>query len=112
MESTISYEYRTYGGVMMDMSNYQVSEEEIKKILNVYFEGGRLKQIPKKEKKRMITLVYISKNFQKDKYYNEKEVNEVLKDIFDDFVMIRRYLIDYNLVNRNKEGTRYWVVDP
>lgn len=49
MESTISYEYRTYGGVMMDMSNYRISEEEIKKILNEYFEGGRLKQIPKKE---------------------------------------------------------------
>ena len=47
MESTISYEYRTYGGVMMDMSNYRISEEEIKKILNVYFEEGCLRQIPK-----------------------------------------------------------------
>ncbi|WP_434060193.1 DUF2087 domain-containing protein [Peribacillus simplex] len=54
----------------------------------------------------------MSENFQKGKYYTEKEVNEVLKDIFDDFVMIRRYLIDYKLLNRNKEGTRYWVVDP
>jgi len=35
MGSTISYEYRTYGGIMMDISNYRISEEEIKKAQDI-----------------------------------------------------------------------------
>lgn len=95
----------------MYIDKYQISEEEIKKVLNIYFKEERLIQIPKKEKKRVIILLYISRKFQKNTYYTEKEVNEILKDVFEDFVMIRRYLIDYKLLNRNKEGTKYWVVN-
>lgn len=95
----------------MYIDKYQISEEEIKKVLNIYFKEERLIQIPKKEKKRVVLLLYISRKFQKNTYYTEKEVNEILKDVFEDFVMIRRYLIDYKLLNRNKEGTKYWVVN-
>ena len=95
----------------MYINKYQISEEEIKKVLNIYFKEERLIQIPKKEKKRVVILLYISRKFQKNTYYTEKEVNEILKDVFEDFVMIRRYLIDYKLLNRNKEGTKYWVVN-
>ncbi|GAB1810124.1 DUF2087 domain-containing protein [Priestia megaterium] len=95
----------------MYIDKYQISEEEIKKVLNIYFKEERLIQIPKKEKKRVIILLYISRKFQKNTYYTEKEVNEILKSVFEDFVMIRRYLIDYKLLNRNKEGTKYWVVN-
>ncbi|MED4219560.1 DUF2087 domain-containing protein [Priestia megaterium] len=95
----------------MYIDKYQISEEEIKKVLNIYFKEERLIQIPKKEKKRVIILLYISRKFQKNMYYTEKEVNEILKDVFEDFVMIRRYLIDYKFLNRNKEGTKYWVVN-
>ncbi|MFE0565820.1 DUF2087 domain-containing protein [Priestia megaterium] len=95
----------------MYIDEYQISEEEIKKVLNIYFKEERLIQIPKKEKKRVIILLYISRKFQKNTYYTEKEVNEILKSVFEDFVMIRRYLIDYKLLNRNKEGTKYWVVN-
>jgi len=95
----------------MYIDKYQISEEEIKKVLNIYFKEERLIQIPKKEKKRVVILLYISRKFQKNTYYTEKEVSEILKDVFEDFVMIRRYLIDYKLLNRNKEGTKYWVVN-
>ncbi|WP_053074020.1 DUF2087 domain-containing protein [Priestia aryabhattai] len=95
----------------MYIDKYQISEEEIKKVLNIYFKEERLIQIPKKEKKRVIILLYISRKFQKNTYYTKKEVNEILKDVFEDFVMIRRYLIDYKFLNRNKEGTKYWVVN-
>ncbi|MFS0619182.1 DUF2087 domain-containing protein [Priestia megaterium] len=95
----------------MYIDKYQISEEEIKKVLNIYFKEERLIQIPKKEKKRVIILLYISRKFQKNTYYTEKEVNEILKDVFEDFVMIRRYLIDYKFLNRNKEGTKYRVVN-
>ncbi|TJZ30667.1 DUF2087 domain-containing protein [Priestia megaterium] len=95
----------------MYIDKYQISEDEIKKVLNIYFKEERLIQIPKKEKKRVVILLYISRKFQKNTYYTEKEVNEILKDVFEDFVMIRRYLIDYKLLNRNKEGTKYWVVN-
>jgi len=95
----------------MYIDKYQISEEEIKKVLNIYFKEEQLIQIPKKEKKRVVILLYISRKFQKNKYYTEKEVNEILKGVYEDFVIIRRYLIDYKLLNRNKEGTKYWVVN-
>ncbi|MED4050738.1 DUF2087 domain-containing protein [Priestia megaterium] len=95
----------------MYIDKYQISEDEMKKVLNIYFKEERLIQIPKKEKKRVVILLYISRKFQKNTYYTEKEVNEILRDVFEDFVMIRRYLIDYKLLNRNKEGTKYWVVN-
>ncbi|MGG2089019.1 hypothetical protein ABFY59_18730 [Priestia aryabhattai] len=37
----------------MYIDKYQISEEEIKKVLNIYFKQERLIQIPKEEKKEL-----------------------------------------------------------
>ena len=43
------------------------------------------------------------------KKYSEKEVNQILESIYDDFATIRRYLIEYGFMSRNKECTKYWL---
>lgn len=35
--------------------------------------------------------------------------NEKLKSIYTDFAIIRRSLIDYGFMKRNKDCTEYWI---
>ena len=49
------------------------------------------------------------KLFEKGKSYTEFEVNEILKPVYDDYVILRRYLVDYGYLDRLDNGTSYWV---
>ena len=53
----------------------------------------------------------ISNIFERDTDYSEQEVNEILKPIFDDFVLLRRYLVDYKYLNRTRSGSIYNLND-
>lgn len=89
-----------------------VTEEETSKILQTYFpEGldGPLSGFPTKEKRKIIILNGIINRFAADRTYTEKEVNEILQEVFHDYVLIRRNLIDYNLMDRAADGSAYWV---
>ncbi len=68
------------------------------------------KIIPAKEKKKYIILCMIIHFFKKDVEYSEKEINAILKPMFDDYVMMRRYLVDYDFINRTTDGKAYWLV--
>ena len=73
-----------------------LTQEEKDKIIERYFpEGvnGPLKEVSMREKSRIVVLEQLAGRFQKDKIYSEKEVNEILKEAFPDFVTLRRYLI-------------------
>ncbi|UOQ49331.1 DUF2087 domain-containing protein [Gracilibacillus caseinilyticus] len=99
------------GATMVD-DRYATTEEEKQKILNTYFKqgvDGALETFPSKEKRKIIVLQNIAKRFEMRKVYKEKEVNEILKEIYNDFVTIRRYLIEYGFLNRSKDCTEYWV---
>lgn len=47
--------------------------------------------------------------FDENKKYSEVEVNEILRPVYDDFVLLRRYLIDYKFLTREKDGSCYYV---
>jgi len=36
-------------------------------------------------------------------------VNEIIKSLIDDYVTVRRYLIEYGFMDRNKDGSEYRV---
>lgn len=91
---------------------YVITEEENDRILNQYFpEGldGRLKEFPKKEKRKIIILKHIIKRFAVNKRYTEGEVNDILEEIYSDYVTIRRYLIEYGFMDRLRDGSEYWI---
>lgn len=91
---------------------YAITEEENDKILKRYFsEGpeGPLSEFPVKEKRKIIVLKNLIKRFEADKKYTEKEVNEILKNAYHDYVTLRRYLIEYGFMDRIKDGSSYWV---
>lgn len=91
---------------------YNVTEDENEKILKKYFPhgvNGPLKTFDMKEKSKLVVLRQLIKRFDKERVYSEKEVNEVLKEAYDDFVTIRRYFIEYGFMDRKPNGSQYWV---
>lgn len=77
-----------------------------KKILNSFFEYGKLKSIPAQRKKERIVLEEISKAFEHGKIYSEREVNIIIADFYDDFCTIRRDMISEMLLERDKNMYR------
>jgi hypothetical protein len=64
---------------------------------------------PSKEKQRLVVLREIAMQLNKEQTYSEAQLNHTLKSIYDDYVMIRRYLIEYGFLDRKPDGSEYWV---
>ncbi len=93
----------------LNMFDFQLSEKQ--EVLEKYFNqenGLSLVLFPKKQKQKYLCLLWIKDLFTPEKIYTEKEVNEILRKVYPDFVMIRRYLIDYHLLYRKADGSSYW----
>lgn len=90
---------------------FAITAEENAKIIAAYFTSpaGPLKVFPTKEKKRVAILRHIMKAFAADRHYGEKEVNAILKPFYEDYVLLRRNLIDYGFMDRTVDGSAYWV---
>ena len=89
---------------------YNITDKEKDQTIKNYMtEEGALKNFPAKEKKKIIILEEIIKNFTKGKVYSEKDINKTLKRMYDDNATIRRYLIEYGFLDRSKDCSKYWV---
>lgn len=89
---------------------YNITDKEkVETIKNYVTKEGALKNFPSKEKKKIIILEEIMKNFSRGKIYSEKDINKTLKRIYDDNATIRRYLIEYGFLERSKDCSKYWV---
>lgn len=88
---------------------YVITRGEREKVLKAYVEEGKIKTFPSKEKKKIIILQYIMEGFAPNREYTEKEVNEIIKNKIEDFVTVRRYLIQYGFMDRRRDGSHYWV---
>lgn len=83
--------------------------EEAKKVLYTYTSNGRLQQIPKKQKKLLVILRWLATLFQSGERYSEEEVSNKLADIHDDYASLRRYLVEYGFMHRERGGGDYWL---
>ncbi len=91
---------------------FAITQEESQEILKTYFPqglNGPLSSFPLKEKRRVAILLHLIKRFELNRKYTEKEVNVVLGAVYEDYVLLRRYLIAYNLLDRTRDGSSYWV---
>ncbi len=78
------------------------------RVIDAFFEYGKLKSIPVQRKKERIVLEVIAEAFAFDRMYSEREANIIIADFHDDFCTIRRDLISERLLDRN--GTEYWRI--
>lgn len=93
---------------------YLITRAEEEKILANAFsslEPLRLNNFPPKEKKKVVILRKIAEQFEKGRFYTEKEINEILKEIYVDYGTIRRYLIMNGHLDRKTDGSCYWLKD-
>lgn len=109
---------RKYGFIDVPLSSrniddrYAVTQLENEQILSAHFKdglGGPLTTYPLKEKKRLVILRHLIKNFEAGRTYTEKEVYAVLKQYYKDYALLRRNLIDYGFLDRIPDGSAYWV---
>ncbi len=78
------------------------------KVLDSFFEYGKLKSIPTQKKKERIVLEELVKSFEFDRTYAEREVNIILADYHDDFCTLRRDMIGEKLMGRDNQT--YWRI--
>ncbi len=79
-----------------------VVDESERKVLQSYFEGDRLTIIPISGKKLLIVLKWLASQFEEGVRYPEKQVNEIISRHHEDFATLRRELVDYGFMTREK----------
>ena len=70
------------------------------KVLDAFFEDGRLRAIPAQLKKKRIVLAEIARAFEPGRSYPEREVNLILAAFHDDFCTLRRDLVGEGFLTR------------
>jgi len=92
---------------------YVLTQEEYDGLLARYLPNGPegpLESFPVKQKRKLALVRHIAGFFERNRHYSETEVNDVLKPFSEDnYVTLRRYLIDYGFLSRKDDGSEYWV---
>lgn len=100
-----------HGAKMVDDRYFITKAEEDKIVVSVFesLQPLKLRVFSSKEKKKIVILRRIASQFEKGRKYTEKELNCILKAIFDDYATIRRYLIEYGFMERTIDCKEYWL---
>jgi hypothetical protein len=69
---------------------------------------GTLISIPAKGAKKIAVLMVIASKLSPDIKYPEKELNAIITYFHDDTAAIRRYMIEYGILERDKASV-YWL---
>ena len=75
-------------------------------VLSAFVKDGRITTMPAKRLKRLALLDHVAGHFDVGVHYTELEVNVILRGMFDDYVALRRYLVDEGFLDRS--GGEYW----
>jgi hypothetical protein len=81
-------------------------ENETDKILARFIKGGYLTHLPVDRSKLLLVLEWAAGKFEMEVHYPERAVNEIITQFYPDYATLRRVLVDYGFVQREK-GV-YW----
>lgn len=72
-------------------------------------ESGRLYRWPSRQKVQRMALEALASHFDPEREYAERDVNFLLMEwhTFGDWAMLRRMLVDWRLLEREADGSRY-----
>ena len=92
------------------LSNNVAMDSKVKllKVGQFFDETGTLLSIPAKQSKKLAVLRIIAGAFDPNSIYSEKELNAILSRFNDDTAAIRRHMIEFGIMERNKESY-YWL---
>jgi hypothetical protein len=79
-------------------------------VLERYFSGRTLRELPSQRSKQLVVLQRLALEFDPGRRYREAEVNEVLLPFSRDWSMLRRHLVDEGFLAREPRvgGNLYW----
>lgn len=90
---------------MDDLQRAAAQNSEL--VLRRYFAAdGRLTQMPAKQSRQLAVFDLIAQRFTPGVRYSEIEVNRELMAVYDDYVSLRRGLVDFGLLDR--ANGQYW----
>ncbi len=75
-------------------------------VLRAFLKGGRIVSIPSQQTKRQILLEHVVTVFEPGVRYPEREVNAMIRAFHDDYALVRRALVDADLLGRDHNV--YW----
>ena len=75
-------------------------------VIRAFMRDGRITAMPAKRAKRLVLLDHVARQFEIGVHYTELEINAVLREVYDDYVTLRRYLIDEGFLDR--DHGEYW----
>src|SRR5215212_5106827 len=93
---------RELSGNVLGAHEPPLANQEEDSVLRAFFDGPRLRQIPASRKKRVIVLRRLLERFAPDRSYPEPEVNELLREAHEDVATLRRELVDYGFMVRDR----------
>jgi biotin operon repressor len=77
-------------------------EDDRDRVLRDFFDGERLRRIPAQRKKRVVVLRKLLERFERGRTYSEREVNELLGRAHEDVATLRRELVMYGFLERER----------
>ena len=77
-------------------------------VLRYFGPDGRLLGLPAKQSRRRLLLDLIARRFVPGVHYSEVEVNRELMALIDDYVSLRRALVDFGFLDRAAGTGEYW----
>lgn len=84
-------------------------DEKSRKILvSCLNPDGSIKKLPPQPNKLKVILDYLVQAFTPGNDYTEKEVNTIIRRFHVDVSGLRRDLVDAGLLDRERDGSRYW----
>ncbi len=75
-------------------------------VFQAFVKEGRITTMPARRSKRLVLLDHVARDFEIGVHYSEQDVNAILRGRFDDYVALRRYLVDEGFLDR-ADG-EYW----
>ncbi|UCC79392.1 MAG: DUF2087 domain-containing protein [Candidatus Zixiibacteriota bacterium] len=72
-------------------------------VIERFMKKGKFETLPVQRKKRKYILEHILRQFDLNRVYSEKEVNEIVSECHDDYCRVRREFVDEGMMYR-KDG--------
>ena len=88
------------------LKSYNITNE----IMLRFLDGDQIRQLPMKKSHKLYVLKYLASKFEIGKEYTEGQVNSIIDDwhTFGDYFVLRRELIENQLLKRLPNGSKYW----
>ena len=88
-----------------------LDEKPRKVLVSCLNPDGTIKKLPSQPGKLKVILDYLVQVFTPGVNYTEKEVNTIIRRFHFDVAGLRRDLVDAGLLDRERDGSRYWRTD-